>query len=366
MSTTITIAIDAMGGDHSPMAQLQGADRFARKQAGSEVFFQLYGNEQQLLPLLEKFPKLKACSEVVHTDVIIAADEKPSRALRQGRKSSMGMAINAVAKGKAEAVVSAGNTGALMAMSKIMLKTLPTIDRPAIISYMPTKNNSSVVMLDLGANTECNAQHLFQFAVMGNSFAETIAQKTEAKIALLNIGSEEMKGRSEIIQAADMLKNTTLPLNFVGYVEGNDIISGKVDVVVCDGFTGNVALKSIEGAANVVKSFVKDALQSSLWSKIGSLLLRRSLKKMAKKIDPRRYNGAMLIGLNGISIKSHGSADKIAFYNSLRSAEKLVRNNINAQIQQRMQSYDQASTLDTSSNNVSDASAQVVSPNINR
>lgn len=341
MSTNINIAIDTMGGDHSPEAQLLGAERFIRKRADKNITFQLYGNENLINPIMDKLTLLKEHSTVFHTESAIQPEDKPSVAIRRGRNSSMALAIKSVASGQSNAVVSAGNTGALMAMSKLILKMLPSVDRPAIVTCIPTADNKDCIMLDLGANIECSADHLFQFAVMGNAFARATLNLQDPRIALLNIGSEELKGKDEIKTAADMLRNTSLPLNFTGFVEGNDIVLGKADVIVTDGFTGNIALKSIEGTAQVVKTFLKEALVSSFAAKLGAFLSKNALKQMGKKIDPRRHNGAMFIGLNGISVKSHGSADEIAFYNSLKVTMDLIQYNINQKIIEEMQSYAQ-------------------------
>lgn len=339
MSKNTIIAIDTMGGDNSPDAQLLGAERFIKKRPEDSVSFKLFGNQELMMPVIERLPLLKSHSEIIHTDNIIQPEDKPSAAIRKGRTSSMGLAIKSVAEGHANAVISAGNTGALMAMSKIMLRMLPSIDRPAIVTLIPTADNNDCIMLDLGANIECTANHLFQFAVMGDAFARATLNREDPRIALLNIGSEELKGKDEIKIAAELLRNTSLPLNFIGFVEGNDITFGKADVIVTDGFTGNIALKSIEGTAHVIKGFLKEALLSSFSARLGAFFSKRALKQMSKKIDPRRHNGAMFIGLNGISVKSHGSADEIAFYNSLKVTMDLIRYNINHTIIEEMHTY---------------------------
>ena len=262
---------------------------------------------------------------------MIAAHEKPSVAIRQGKNSSMGMAIDAVKTGKAEAVVSAGNTGALMAISKIALRTLAGIDRPAICSLFPTVNGQAV-MLDLGANTECTAENLFQFAVMGEAFARVVLARKSPSIGILNIGSEAGKGIDSVRRAADMLTNTHLPLNFYGFIEGNDIAAGVVDVVVTDGFSGNIALKTAEGAGKLCADFLKKGLNSSPRAMLGALLAKPALKSVFKKIDPRSHNGGMFIGLNGIVVKSHGGTDEIGFANAIEVTRNLMNDKINQQI----------------------------------
>ncbi|MEM7617086.1 MAG: phosphate acyltransferase PlsX [Pseudomonadota bacterium] len=331
MTKKIKIAIDTMGSDNAPEAQLAGAEMMLQENQRNNIFFYLYGDIKSIEPIISKFDLLQNNSKIIQSETFISPSEKPSKAIRKGRKSSMGMAIQSVANQETDAVISAGNTGALMALSKIILKSLPTIDRPAIITRFPSITGDCI-MLDLGANIECNADNLFQFAIMGDVYAKSIMNIKNPRIGLLNIGSEDLKGKEEIQIAANMLKSANIPLNFTGFVEGNEIMNDKVDIIVTDGFTGNVALKTIEGTAKVLTSLMKDAFQSSITSKIGALLSKRSLKSIGHRIDPRRHNGAMLIGLNGISVKSHGSADKVAFLNALQVTYDLVHNNINERI----------------------------------
>jgi len=337
-----------MGGDHAPDMVVAGAD-IARERT-PDVEYLFFGDEVRLRALLEAHPSLKAISEVRHTEVAVASDAKPSVALRTGRQSSMRLAIDAVASGEAACVVSAGNTGALMAMAKFVLKTLPGIDRPAIASFFPTIRGESV-MLDLGANLECDADNLVQFAVMGTVFSRTVLGLLDPTIGLLNVGSEEQKGHEAIRQAAAALRKTPLAKNFRGFVEGNDIGAGTVDVVVTDGFTGNVALKTAEGTAKLYAEFLRRTFQSSLLAKAGYLLARGAFAKLKVRTDPRRYNGAMFLGLQGICVKSHGGTDAVGFANAINVAVDLSVHGFNAKIRDelaRLQAALAASGTDTS------------------
>lgn len=303
-----------MGGDGAPEIVVQGAD-IARTRF-PQVEFLMVGPQQRIEPLLARHIALQKVTTILHTEQVVSNDEKPSVALRQGRQSSMRLAINAVAEGQAAAVVSAGNTGALMAMAKFVLRTLPGINRPAIASFFPTNRGESV-MLDLGANVDCDAQNLLQFAIMGDVFARTALGLPVPSIGLLNIGEEELKGREELREAATLLRQTHLAGQFRGFVEGDDIANGTVDVIVTDGFTGNVALKTAEGTAKLISHFLKESLKHSLFAKVGYLFLRPALGRFRSRVDPRRYNGAMFLGLNGITVKSHGGTDALGFANAI-------------------------------------------------
>jgi len=333
--TNLTIALDAMGGDNAPLSVLEGADLILATYPN--VSFLIYGNEDILLPMLNKLSRLKKSSKIIHTDKVIAADEKPSSALRKGKDSSMSLAIEAVKEKRAAAVVSAGNTGALMVTAKLALRTLPDIHRPAIAGLMPTIKNK-VVMLDLGANAECTAENLFQFAIMGDAFAKVILDIETPSIGLLNIGSEDVKGNDIVRLASTMLRECQYPLNFIGYIEGNDIAEGTCDVVVCDGFSGNIALKTIEGTAKFCKEVMRSAYNSSIIAKIGYLLSSCAIKKATQKLDHRNYNGAMFLGLNGIVVKSHGSADALGFANAIKIAVELAAHDINERIIKELES----------------------------
>lgn len=325
----LTIALDAMGGDEAPASVVEGALMALARQP--DLYFHLYGDGTKIAAALERFPALKSSCEIIHTDSAIAAHDKPSVALRQGRKSSMRLAIDAVRAGAADAAVSAGNTGALMAMGKVVLRMLEGIYRPAIITVMPTMRGQTA-MLDLGANVECDAEDLFQFAIMGDAFARVVLDLKNPRVGLLNVGSEEMKGHEEVKAAHQLLKNSEFKLNYHGFVEGNDIPAGTVDVVVTDGFSGNIALKTAEGVAHMLSTLFAQLFRHSIWTKIGYLFARPGIKKLKKTIDHRRYNGAMLIGLNGILVKSHGSADAFAFSHAVEVAAILARNKINTRI----------------------------------
>jgi len=281
-----------------------------------EAQFVFYGVESRIKPILDRLPRLAQRSQIHHTDALITNEDKPSVALRQGRQSSMRLAIDAVRDGQAAGVVSAGNTGALMAIAKFVLRTVPGIDRPAIASYLPTLRGESV-MLDLGANVDCDADILVQFAVMGEVFARTVLGVSKPTIGLLNVGIEELKGNDQVKQAAQMLRRTNLPIQFHGFIEGDDIAEGTVDVVVTDGFSGNIALKTAEGTVKLVIGYLREALKNSARGKLGYLIAKPALDKMRERIDPRRYNGAILVGLNGIVVKSHGGTDALGFANAI-------------------------------------------------
>ncbi|MDX1482869.1 MAG: phosphate acyltransferase PlsX [Alphaproteobacteria bacterium] len=327
----LTIALDAMGGDGAPDVIVRGAD-LARTRY-PDIKFLFYGDETQVRRLLDSYDKLAAVSRLFHTDVVVSNEDKPSMALRNGRGSSMGLAIGAVKSGDAAGVVSAGNTGALMAMAKLALRTLPGITRPAIASVLPTAV-SECVMLDLGANIQCDDRNLVEFAIMGEVFARTVLGLPKPAIGLLNVGEEDLKGHEAIRQAASTLRDIDLPIEFQGFVEGDAIWTGGVDVVVTDGFTGNVALKTAEGIAKMYTSFMRNAYKSSWLSRLGYVLSREALNEVRVKVDPRRYNGAMLLGLNGIVIKSHGGTDAFGFANAISVAVDMVSGGFNDMIMQ--------------------------------
>ncbi len=318
-----------MGGDNAPACVVEGAEIALRKY--DNLRFVFFGDKPKIEALFKLYPAVESFCEVVHTDVTIAPHDKPSVALRRGAQSSMRLAIDAVKDGKADCMVSAGNTGALMAMAKLVFRTLPGISRPAIAALVPTIKGDAV-MLDLGANIECDANDLVQYAIMGDAFARSVLSLKSPKIGLLNVGSEDVKGVDEVKEAYQMLRNPELGLNFHGFVEGNDIAEGTVDVVVTDGFTGNVALKTAEGIGRMVSRYVSSAFKSSLGSKLGYLLAKPAIARLRKSLDPRRRNGAMFVGLNGIAVKSHGSADGYSFYFALRVAAELASNRINHKI----------------------------------
>ncbi len=310
-----------MGGDNAPRAVLRGAN-IARKRFPN-VQFLLFGPEGKLAPLLKRMARLRKAATIVDTPDFVGDQDKPSVALRSGKNTSMRKAIEAVRDGRAHGVVSAGNTGALMAMAKVVLRTLPGIDRPAMASFFPTLRGESV-MLDLGANIECTADNLVQFSVMGELFARTVLGSLQPTVGLLNVGSEEMKGHDELRAAASILRG--YPINFHGFIEGDDIAAGTVDVVVADGFSGNIALKSAEGTARLVSEFLRQSFKSSVLAGLGYLLARPALRKLRARLDPRRYNGAVFVGLNGIAVKSHGSSDALGFATAIGVAVDMAAN----------------------------------------
>lgn len=332
-SKHILLSLDAMGGDKGPDMVIEGASIALRE--NPNLRFLVYGDERKIKPLFKKYPTLENVAQIFHTTEKVNSHDKPSVALRQSKNSSMRLAINAVSTGLAQGVVSAGNTGAYMAMGKIFLKMIDGIDRPAIVSPFPTKTKPCV-MLDLGANVVCDEHHLCQFAVMGKVYAQEFLDIKKPTVGLLNVGEEEQKGNDAIQNAAQLLKKAKKTLRFEGFVEGNDITTGKVDVIVTDGFTGNVALKAIEGVIGFTMGILKSVFTSSIFSKIGYLLSMRAFKRHTAQINPKKYNGAMLIGLRGIAIKSHGGADAVAFSNAIHAAAKFASHDMNKKIEKNI------------------------------
>ncbi|HEY6661981.1 MAG TPA: phosphate acyltransferase PlsX [Sphingomicrobium sp.] len=325
------IAIDAMGGDSGPAAMIAGAARARRRDSSLE--FVVYGDEAAIEAELKRHSGVRPAVTLVHSPESIASSEKPSQAIRRAGTTSMGMAINAVKQGKADAAVSGGNTGALMAMSKLALRTMPGIDRPALAALLPTLGETDVIMLDLGANTECDAQNLVQFAVMGSAYARTVLRISKPRVKLLNIGTEELKGTDELKEAAALLREADyLPLAFNGFTEGDQLSRGEVDVVVTDGFSGNIALKTAEGTARFVTDLLRRAFKSSLRSKAGFALSRPALNLLKVHLDPNNHNGAVFLGLNGLVVKSHGGANPKGVANAIAVAASMVRNDITRKI----------------------------------
>lgn len=321
MAERLTISLDGMGGDNAPDSVVEGA-AIARER-NPALHFLLYGDEARLTPLVSAQSHLADCVEIRHTDKVVANTDKPSVALRSGKQTSMRLAIDAVQSGEADSAVSAGNTGALMAMAMFGLRTIAGVERPAICSFFPTERGETC-MLDLGANVACDAENLVQFAVMGEAFARTAMGIEKPTVGLLNVGVEDLKGKDEVKLAAAALRESALPIEFKGFVEGDDIARGTVDVVVTDGFTGNIALKTAEGTSRLVSAFLREAFQSSLMAKIGYLFARRAMHKLRLRVDPRRYNGAVLLGLNGIVVKSHGGTDSLGFANAIGVAADMA------------------------------------------
>ncbi|MBC93710.1 MAG: phosphate acyltransferase [Rhodospirillaceae bacterium] len=317
----VTIALDAMGGDDAPQIVVAGANIARRRYP--HVNFLLYGDEQQISKLISKQRGLRDYVEIYHTSEQVADDDKPSQVIRSGRNTSMWLSLESVKNGTASGAVSAGNTGALMAMAMIQWKNLPGIDRPAIASFFPTLRGETV-MLDLGANISCSARNLVQFAVMGEVYSRTILGIEDPTLGLLNVGTEDTKGNLELQKAADIIRGIDFSGEFVGFVEGDDIPAGAVDVVVTDWFTGNIALKTAEGTAKLINGFVREAFRNSLWAKLGYVFAKHSLDKLRNRSDPRRYNGAMFLGLNGICVKSHGGTDALGFATAIGVAIDMI------------------------------------------
>lgn len=331
MSDKVRIALDAMGGDHGPAVVVAGADLTLARHPGTEFLF--FGDTALVAPLVDARPSLKAASKLVHTDIAVRMEDKPSQALRYGRwKSSMWLAIDAVKKGDADVAVSGGNTGALMAMSKFNLKTLPGIDRPAIAALWPTLRGESVV-LDLGASIGADADHLVDLAVMGAAMARILFGLDRPSVGLLNIGVEEAKGLEPVREASAVLREQKLPgLDYHGFVEGNDIGKGTVDVVVTEGFAGNIALKTAEGTARQMAEYLKGAMTRTLSARIGYLFARSAFRELRERMDTRKSNGGVFLGLNGIVIKSHGSTDAEGFAAAIGLGHGVVRDELLAKI----------------------------------
>ncbi len=327
MSPDARIAVDAMGGDEGLGVMLAGVARARRRYEDMRFF--LVGDEDKIHAGLTQHPNLTAASEIVHAPDIVASDAKPSAALRRARSTSMGLAIDLVKQGRAAAAVSSGNTGALMAMAKLSLRMIPGIDRPALAAMLPSLGETDTVMLDLGANTECDARNLIQFAVMGAAWARTTLDLSSPRVALLNIGSEDMKGTDIIRDAAAALRAADhLPLTFSGFIEGDRISRGLVDVVVCDGFSGNIALKTAEGTARFVGDLLKRAFTSSIRSKVGFLISKPATQLLRDHLDPNNHNGAVFLGLNGLVVKSHGGATEVGVAHAIGVAAKMVRDDL--------------------------------------
>lgn len=319
-----TLALDAMGGDHGPREIIPAAFRALERHAGLELL--LAGREDALKALSAREPAaLRARAQVLHAPEVVEMDEAPSSALRRKKQSSMRVALNQVKEGRAQACVSAGNTGALMAISKYLLKTLPGIDRPAICCAMPGIEGHTYI-LDLGANVDSDPEQLFQFAVMGSALSSAVEGIASPKVGLLNVGAEENKGNDRVKKAASLLSGSRL--NYIGFVEGNDIYSGRVDVIVCDGFVGNIALKASEGVAEFLTHHARAEFGKTLYGKLAAAISMPVLKSLRKQTDPRRHNGASLLGLRGIAIKSHGSADRLSFAHAIEEAIREVKQNV--------------------------------------
>jgi glycerol-3-phosphate acyltransferase PlsX len=335
MSSGVTIALDAMGGDFGPSVVVPAALRALEQDGGLRVI--LVGDETILRTTLERS---KAAGhdrlKIHHASQKVGMDEAPSSALRNKKDSSMRVAIDLVKNGEAGACVSAGNTGALMATARFVLKMLPGIDRPAICTSLPTMT-SHTWMLDLGANIDCNAEHLLQFALMGSVLAGAVDNNHQPRIGLLNIGEEEIKGNEQVKEAARLLSGSQL--NYSGYAEGDDIYKGNFDVIVCDGFVGNISLKTSEGVARMIAHFIRQEFTRNLLTRLAAIIAMPVLRSFRRRIDPRRYNGASLLGLRGIVIKSHGSADVLSYANAIKVAVVEARESVPERISSQLQTF---------------------------
>ncbi|MDA7573524.1 phosphate acyltransferase PlsX [Candidatus Pelagibacter sp.] len=325
MDDIIKIAVDAMGGDGSPKKVIDGIIHHQKNE--KKIFYQIFGDQEKIIKLIDtKIPK--NFFEIIHTKDIVKGTDSPLEGAKRGKKTSMWLAIESVKEKNADIVISAGNTGALLVISKLNLNMIENIDKPALAALWPNKKNMSVV-LDLGANIECSSKNLIDFSVMGSSLFKSLYPEVESKVALLNIGSEEIKGHEIIKETYQKLTdNKKLDFEFKGYIEGNQLMNGDVNVIVADGFTGNVALKTAEGTANFISEELKKAMTGNLLGKISSLMNISNLRKFKKRLDPRLYNGAIFIGLDSPVIKSHGGTDYIGFSNSLSVCSRIIRGNL--------------------------------------
>jgi glycerol-3-phosphate acyltransferase PlsX len=320
MSTTHTLAVDAMGGDFAPRAVIEGLQIAAERHPAAR--FTVFGDTAQLTPLLAANRRAAAVCTLCHAQSVVGPEMKISQALRL-RNSSLRLAVDAVARGEAAGAISAGNTGAILAIAKLVLKTVTGIDRPAIAAIGPSARGD-IVMLDLGANLVCDARNLIEFAIMGDAFARTVLGLTHPSIGLLNVGSEEQKGNENLRQAAELIRASYLAPQFRGFVEGHDIAAGTTDVVVSDGFSGNIALKTGEGALRLMADLLRQVFATDLASKVGYLLARPGLERLREWLDPRRYNGAVMLGLNGVVVKSHGGTDAEGFAYAVAVAMDMI------------------------------------------
>ena len=323
MDNPIKIAVDAMGGENSPTKVIKGIE--IHNLATKNIFYNIFGNTKLIEPIINQTKISKNNYKLIHTDNIIEDTDSALSAAKRGKDTSMWLSIESLRKEESDAIVSAGNTGALFVIAKLNLKMIEKIDKPALSALWPNKNGMNIV-LDLGANIDCNEKNLIDFSLMGAALHKSLFENEESKVALLNIGSEELKGNN-------IIKNTYQTLNdnknslfkFEGYIEGNQIMNGDVNVIVTDGFTGNVALKTAEGTANFITSELREAMSSTFLGKVSSILNLKNLKKFKKKLDPRLYNGSILLGLDKPVIKSHGSTDEVGFANSLKVCEKIIK-----------------------------------------
>ncbi len=334
MAEGLVLSIDGMGGDHAPDIVVEGVDIVARRRSG--VRFLVHGDAARLNALMDRYPEAKAVSEVVPAEKAIGMEMKASQALRQGKGSSLWNAVAAVENGDAHAVVSAGNTGAYMAIAMFRLRTMEGVHRPALAARWPHAKGGYTVILDVGANVEADGEQLVEFAIMGEAFQRAVSGKERPSVALLNVGAEEQKGHEEIRAAAQLIRDSALDLDFRGFVEGDDISKGTVDVVVTDGFTGNIALKTGEGTARLVGQLLRESLTSGPLAQLGALIAYPALKKLRARMDPGTFNGALFLGLNGLVVKSHGSASGAGYAAAIGVAEKMARSHYREEIASKL------------------------------
>ncbi len=326
MNNPIKIAVDAMGGENSPFKVIKGIE--IHSSVSKNIFYNIFGDENLIYPIIKNLKISKENYKIIHTKNLIKDTDSPLSAAKKGKDTSMWLSIESLKNNESDAIVSAGNTGALFVIAKLNLKMIEKIDKPALSALWPNRNGMNVV-LDLGANIECSEKNLIDFSVMGSALHKSLFENEVSKVAILNIGSEELKGNNVIKNTYQILNEKKNSLfDFNGYIEGNNIMDGHVNVIVTDGFTGNIALKTAEGTANFINSELKKALSSSFIGKLSSFLNIKNLKKFKNKLDPRLYNGAILLGLDKPVIKSHGSTDEIGFANSLKVCEKTIKGNL--------------------------------------
>ena len=335
MSKLITIAVDAMGGDSSPKKIIDGIAHHFDKNRNS--FYQIFGDKNQINKFIPRSLS-NDCYEIIHTNEVVKGDDTPLGAAKRGKNTSMWLAVESVKVKKADIVISAGNTGALLVIAKLNLKMIENIDKPALAGLWPNKNGTNIV-LDLGASIDCSEKNLVDFGIMGSALFKALFPNEESKVAILNIGSEEIKGHEILKKAYEILNsNNNFNLKFNGYIEGNEIMDGISNVIITDGFTGNVALKTAEGTANFIINELKKTMSNSLVGKLSTLLNMNNLKKFKKRLDPRLYNGAIFIGLDSPVVKSHGGTDYIGFSNSLSVCDRVIRGNLIEKIKQNINS----------------------------
>ena len=335
MSKLITIAVDAMGGDRSPKKIIDGIAHHFDKNRNS--FYQIFGDKNQINKFIPRSLS-NDCYEIIHTNEVVKDDDTPLGAAKRGKNTSMWLAVESVKVKKADIVISAGNTGALLVIAKLNLKMIENIDKPALAGLWPNKNGTNIV-LDLGASIDCSEKNLVDFGIMGSALFKALFPNEESKVAILNIGSEEIKGHEILKKAYEILNsNNNFNLKFNGYIEGNEIMDGISNVIITDGFTGNVALKTAEGTANFIINELKKTMSNSLVGKLSTLLNMNNLKKFKKRLDPRLYNGAIFIGLDSPVVKSHGGTDYIGFSNSLSVCDRVIRGNLIEKIKQNINS----------------------------